>query len=99
VVYEVQEDAIWGIFGKTAGEAKRNFEKETEFETSEKKGNLKWTKSDQFVIVERGLKQRPPSVKSHVREKFGKKAVEEDLPVITDAELQKDWNSYIGKEA
>jgi hypothetical protein len=55
VVYEVVEDAVWGIFGKNKHDAQYEFFKEWAFKTTDKGGHLRYTKSDQFIIIKRGL--------------------------------------------
>ena len=55
VVYEVVEDAVWGIFGKDKQDAQAEFFREWTFKTTDKGGHLRYSKSDQFVIWKRGL--------------------------------------------
>jgi hypothetical protein len=76
VVYSVVNDGIWGLFGATPGEAKKAFMAEKDWKPSTKGGNIKWTKSNKFLILERGLtragipqtpiKQSPPESRSPI---------------------------------
>jgi hypothetical protein len=87
VVYSVVHDGIWGIFGATPGEAKKAFMAEKDWKPSTKGGNIKWTKSDHFLILERGLtrkgvpetpiKQSPPESKPDVKKGLGRGTVVE----------------------
>jgi predicted glutamine amidotransferase len=58
VVYSVVPDGIWGIFGETQAEALKDFNEEKQFKPSTKGGNLKWTKSDRFNILQRGITRK-----------------------------------------
>ena len=102
VVYSVVHDGVWGLFGETAEEAKKAYMEEREWKSSTKGGNIKWTKSGRFIVIERGLtrkgvpetpiKQSPPKGKPEV--------ISEYIPQATDKKLEADWERYLyGEEA
>ena len=58
VVYSVVPEGVWGMFGETEAEAVSAFMEEKQFKPSTKGGNLKWTKSDRFNILKRGITKK-----------------------------------------